>query len=218
MPAAIQVRSSQSTSSTTNGVERRKSGSGERAKASAANKLQKGWHPIQWFQRLLKRPLKLKRIGNQLHVVLESTLSIQPSSKSGGRGEALRLAHLVLQQRLAQQDDARNLFPHLTHVEQALSRTGSRALITTPIRVLQRAMDQLDNLEGASRSPELLAMRLRVEEAIKQRTPLKLRDDISNLEVSDASHSQFEEVDRHWTGSMPLDAASEPARAVSTAK
>jgi hypothetical protein len=167
-----------------------------------------------WLGSLLSRELKIKRIGMQLHVVLEAPTS-KPSQHSGagGRGEALRLAHLALLELLDHHDDARRMMPHLHHLEKSLAQVGSRALRTLPVDVMNKAMDQLDLIEGSAQSPDLLTLRLRVEEAIRRRTPAKLRDDLSAIEVTDASHSQFDEADRIWTGVAPLDEAKpDPVR------
>jgi hypothetical protein len=48
-------------------------------------------------------------------------------------------------------------------------------------------------------------LRLRVEEAVRQRTPVNLRGDIANVEVTDASASQYDEVEDHFTNRMELD-------------
>jgi len=167
----------------------------------------RGIKPLRWLHSLFSRPVKIKRIGAQLHVVLEEQPSVQSNSRSTGRGEALRLAHLALQELLAQHADSRRLMPHLGHVERSLARLGSRALKTLPANVLGKAMDQLDILEGSALNPDLMALRLRVEEVLKRRAPARLRDDVSSIEVTDASHSQFDEADRHWTGRAPLDEA-----------
>jgi hypothetical protein len=167
-----------------------------------------------WLGSLFSRELKIKRIGMQLHVVLEApACKSSQHSGAGGRGEALRLAHQALQDLLNQHDDARRMMPHLHHLEKSLAQVGSRALKTLPVDVMNKAMDQLDLIEGSAQSPDLLTLRLRVEEAIRRRTPAKLRDDLSAIEVTDASHSQFDEADRIWTGVAPLDEAKpDPAR------
>ena len=164
-----------------------------------------GFHPLRWIRRLLSRPLKLKRIGRQWHVVFDAS-RVEPltSSKSGGRGEALRQAHLALHALLMEHPDARHVLPHLTHLEQSLARMGSRALTELPVKVLKRAMDQLHSI-GGSKSDALLPLRLRVEEAVRQRSPVNLRGDIANVEVQEASESQYAEVEDHWTNRMELD-------------
>jgi hypothetical protein len=166
----------------------------------------RGFHPLRWVQRFFARPLKLKRIGLQWHVVFDASRMEAPtSSKPSGRGEALRVAHLALQALLREHEDARHVVPHLSYLEQALARHGSRALVELPIKVLKRAMDQLDTIQGGARSDELMPLRLRVEESIRQRSPVNLRGDIANVEVRDASASQFDAAEDHWTNRMALD-------------
>jgi len=173
---------------------------------STETKKSSGFHPLRWIRRLLSRPLKLKRIGGQWHVVFDaSRMEPLTSSKSGGRGEALRQAHLALQGLLAEHRDSRHVLPHLTHLEQSLARQGSRALTELPVKVLQRAMNQLDTVASGARVELLLPLRLRVEEAVRQRTPVNLRGDIANVEVQEASASQYDEVEDHWTNRMELD-------------
>jgi len=178
---------------------------GKRADTSAKG----GFHPLRWLRRCLTRPLKVKRIGRQWHVVFDASRLEAPVSKSGSRGEALRQSHLALQRLLAGQDDARSMLPHLNHLEHSLGRIGSRALTTLSLKVLQRALDQLDMLEGGRRDEALMPLRLRVEEAIRQRTPVNLKGDIANVEVKDASVSVFEEAEVSWTNRMALDEATD---------
>lgn len=165
-----------------------------------------GFHPLRWMHRLLSRPLKIKRIGLQWHVVFDvSRMESSSSSRPTGRGEALRLAHLALQALLQEHRDVRHVLPHLIHLEQSLARQGSRALIEVPVKVLQRAMDQLDTIEGGMQAEALLPLRLRVEEAIRQRTPVNLRGDIANVEVRETSVSQYDEAEDQLTNRMALD-------------
>jgi hypothetical protein len=175
-------------------------------KGKSAKPSKPGFQPLKWAHKLFARPLKLKRVGWQLHVVFDHTRMHEPVSKGTSRGEALRLAHEALQLLLAQHDDARNVVPHLSHLEHSLGRSGSRALIELPDKLLKRAMDQLDMLEGAQRSEELMALRLRVDEALRRRAPVNLRGDIANIEVQEASVSQYDEAEVSWTNRMELDA------------
>jgi hypothetical protein len=172
------------------------------AKPAAGN----GFHPIRWVRRFFTRPLKVKRIGMQLHVVFDQSRLEVPNSKTPSRGESLRLGHLALQSLLSQHDDARHVMPHLIALDQSLARNGSRALKTLPLKVLTRAMDQLDMIEGAHRGEDLMALRVRIDEAVRRRTPVNMKGDIANIEVRDASASQFDEAEVHWTNRMELDA------------
>jgi len=165
-----------------------------------------GLHPLRWIKKFFSRPLKLKRIGLQWHVVFDvSRMAAPTSSRPAGRGEALRLAHLALQALLVEHRDARQVMPHLSHLEQALGRQGSRALIDLPVKLLQRALDQLETIQSGAQAAALVPLRLRVEEAVRQRTPVNLRGDIANVEVTDASASQYEEAEDHFTNRMALD-------------
>ena len=163
----------------------------------------RGLHPLRWIKKFFSRPLKLKRIGLQWHVVFDvSRMAAPASTKPGSRGEALRMAHLALQALLVEHRDTRHVMPHLGHLEQALARQGSRALIELPVKLLQRALDQLDTIQSAAQAEALVPLRLRVEEAVRQRTPVNLRGDIANVEVQEASVSQFDEA---VTNRMELD-------------
>jgi hypothetical protein len=175
-------------------------------KGKSAKSSKRGFQPLKWAHKLFARPLKLKRIGWQWHVVFAETRLQAPSSRGSSRGEALRMAHEALQALLAQHEDARTVTPHLSHLEHALARNGSRALIELPLKVLRRAMEQLDMLEGARRSDELMPLRMRVDEAIRRQTPVNLRGDIANIEVQEASPSQYDEAEVSWTNRMELDA------------
>jgi len=171
---------------------------------------ERGFHPLRWIHRLLSRPLKIKRIGRQWHVVFDVSRMVGPatSSKPGSRGEALRLAHLALQVLLAEHREARHVLPHLTYLEQSLARLGSRALVDLSVKVLQRAMDQLDSIGGGEHADALLPLRLRVEESIRQRTPVNLRGDIANVDVHETSASQYDEAEVELTNRMALDEAT----------
>jgi hypothetical protein len=177
----------------------------------------RGLHPLRWIKRFFGRPLKLKRIGLQWHVVFDMSRMEAPSTSSKpGRGEALRLSHVALQALLVEHREARHVLPHLSHLEQALARSGSRALIDLPLKVLQRAMDQLETIATGAHAEVLLPLRMRVEESVRQRTPVNMRGDIANVEVTDASVSQYDEVEDHFTNRMALDeiyakASPEPA-------
>ena len=173
----------------------------------SATPRKRGPNPLKkWASKLFSRPLTLKRVGWQWHVVFAETRLQAPNSKGTSRGEALRMAHEALQGLLAQHDDARHIVPHLNHLEQALARSGSRALLELPDKLLRRAMDQLDMLEGGTRGDLLMPLRMRVDESLRRRAPVNLRGDIANIEVQEASASQFDEAEVSWTNRMELDA------------
>ncbi|MBE7416398.1 MAG: hypothetical protein HS128_01405 [Ideonella sp.] len=179
--------------------------------------MHKGFHPIRWMRRLFTKPMKIRRKGLDLLLEFEPTRMAAPNCANLSRGEALRLAHQALQTLLAQHPDARHVVPHLSALEHSLARHGSRALLSLQPRVLERAMAQLDAIEGDTRSEILVALRLRVEDVIRRRrAAASAKDDVSNIEVRDASHSQFDSAASEWTGRVPLDEAPSPEEPVAT--
>lgn len=193
-----------------------------RSDKAAASRIQtgakprKGFHPIRWVRRLFTKPLKIRRKGLDLLLEFEPTRVAAAGSLS--RGEALRLAHQALKALLTQHPDARHVVPHLSALEHTLARNGSRAFASLPPRVLERAMAQLDTLEGGTRSDVLAPLRARVDEVIRhRRNATSTRDDVAAIEVCDASHSQFDSAESEWTGRVPLDEAPQ-APAAATAR
>lgn len=160
--------------------------------------------PLAWLRGLLSRPLKLERRGAQLHVVLGDPK--QPPAAPARRGEVLRRGHEALRALLARHPDARHLMRHLSFFEQALGRHGSRALHSeVPLPVLRRAHEQLDLLLREGSTPELAALATRLERAVQDRTrAAEAAPPPGSVQVSEASHSLFDEMERSWTGQMPL--------------
>jgi hypothetical protein len=133
----------------------------------------------------------------------------------------LREAHRALHALIKAHPGMKQVMPHLAHIERALGRKGSRALMRVPVAVLQRGLEQLESLQAEQPRDALRALRTRLVEAIALRsvarnTSLQARPSAhAALEVMEASHSEFDEVERSWTGSMPLtsrDWADPPSR------
>ena len=131
-----------------------------------------------------------------------------------GRGHALRLAHGELRRLLARQPAARIDMPHLAHLERTLAKHGSRALMKLPASVLQGALEQLERAQGDAPHAALAVLRTRLVETIALRsvtdTP-SMRGVLwvpPGLEVREATHSQFNEAERNWSGPMPLHSGS----------
>ena len=51
-----------------------------------------------------------------------------------------------------------------------------------------------------------MPLRMRIDEAMRRRAPVNLRGDIANIDVQEASPSQYEEAEVSWTNRMELDA------------
>jgi hypothetical protein len=101
--------------------------------------------------------------------VAEATTLPEP-----GRGQALRLAHRALRDRMRAQRALRRVLPHLYFIERALSRQGSIALLEMPVWVLQRGLQQLSRLPADSLAErvQFSVLQQRLVEAIRQRSVL----------------------------------------------
>lgn len=156
----------------------------------AADPTPSGFQPLQWLRTRL------------------FTKEPAPSDESPAvesRGQALRLAYRSLRQVLEDRPSLRLAMPHLAQVERALGRRGSRALAKLPVLVMRRGLEQLDQIQAAEPRDALRALRIRLVEAIEYRTGANRPDSAPGVLVSETTQSQFEEVERSWTGRVPLD-------------
>jgi hypothetical protein len=121
------------------------------------------------------------------------------------RSDALRRDFLQLHALLARHPGLRQSMPQLSYVERTLARTGSRGLLATPKPMLDCALEQLDTVERQWREMRLDELRVRLESAVRAlaRRP-KQFEDSRQVEVSEGSHSMFEELERSWTAPAPL--------------
>lgn len=180
--------------------------------ASAAPVRLRRFRPLAWLRGRLFRPdagTTLVPASSSIPAVVES------------RGQALRAAHRSLHALLRERPALRRLMPHLAYIERSLRKHGSRALLRLSVTVLQRGLEQLETLQADEPRDALRALRTRLVEAIALRnvarsltSPASLDDSGPAVEVMEASHSEFDEVERSWTGTMPLHAPSwdEPSR------
>lgn len=154
---------------------------------------------------LLKRPLKLERRDGQIHVVLGDKPAGPPPPPSAG--QALRHGHDALRGLLRRHPEARHLMRHLGYVEQMINRFGSRALKReVPVPVLAKALEQLDLLARGEPSAPIADLRARIAAAVENRRAAQDKDSETHpasLEVTEASHSLFDEMERSWTGQIP---------------
>jgi len=169
------------------------------------------FRPLAWLRGRLFRP---ENSGATLVPPSSSLHSAPPIVES--RGQALRAAHRSLHTLMKERPALRRLMPHLAHIERSLRKHGSRALLRLSANVLQRGLEQLETLQADEPRDALRALRTRLVEAIALRNvaksvtaPVALHgaaEDAAAVEVMEASHSEFDEVERSWTGSMPLQA------------
>jgi len=173
------------------------------ARSSRAAKKSGG--PVTWVRDLLRRPLKVERRGAQLHLVLgEKPPEPEAPTVAPTSGEALRRGHEELRALLRRHPETRHLMRHLGFIEQQLGRSGSHALKSDiPVPVLRKGLEQLDLLMRGDTSEPLADLRARIDAAARSRGgAAEARHD--EVQVSEASHSLFDEMERSWTGQMPL--------------
>ena len=164
------------------------------------------FRPLAWLRGRLFRPE-----GSNGTTLVPASSSVPPIVES--RGQALRAAHRALHGLMKERPALRRLMPHLAHIERSLRKHGSRALLRLSANVLQRGLEQLETLQADEPRDALRALRTRLVEAIALRnvaksvtSPAALQGSGSEaaVEVMEASQSEFDEVERSWTGSMPL--------------
>lgn len=167
--------------------------------------------PISRVRDLLKRPLKLELRGAQVHLTLGEKDERQGASTSGtSAGEALRRGHADLHRLLRVHRETRQLMRHLAFIEQTIGRFGSRAIKREiPVPVLRKGIEQLDLLVEGAPTEGLVYLRARMDEAVAARSAAIEIDEETetrpgSLEVTEASHSLFDEMERSWTGEIPL--------------
>ncbi len=200
----------------------------DRVAASGAERGPEPSRPMQWVQDLFKRKVRVERRGAQIHVLLDPTPPAAPQEPADAardrRREALRMAQADLRELLNRHADTRHVVPHLSHVEQALGRTGLRGIGRLPLPVLHKALTQLESLMHDAPAAGLAELRRRMAGVIAVRlggmpgtpaaAPANLMSDFhteDRLEVSEASHSQFDELERSWSGTLPEGMAATAA-------
>jgi hypothetical protein len=156
-----------------------------------------------WLRSLLTQNVKLERRGLNVHVVLEPAAAQDTTAPGSSAGEALRRAHTELRALLDRHPDTRHLMRHLAYVERAIARNGSRAFRQVPPPVLERALEQLDLVLRGEQAHAITPLRERLERATKERPASAPHE--SAVDVSEASHSLFDEMEKSWTGQMPFE-------------
>jgi hypothetical protein len=116
--------------------------------------------PLSWLRERLFRDRRPAAEPSTLPVFQAST----------GRGQALRKAHAELQSMFATDRGLSQVFPHLSLFEKALARQGSQALRRLPSRVLQRALEEVQELELTRAHTDLSVLRSRVIEELALRS------------------------------------------------
>jgi hypothetical protein len=122
------------------------------------------------------------------------------------RSQALRHDFHELRRLLDRHAMARRAMPDLDRVERTLAHVGSRGLFKLPVVVLQKALAELDAVEQGTRLDELRARLGSAIDALRYRQARLERG--RDVEISEATHSLFSELERNWTAPMPLSDSS----------
>jgi len=161
---------------------------------------QRALRPLQWLRASL-RPIRL-----QAATVPDP--STAPASGTG-RGQALRNAHAELRALFDGQQGLRHVLPHLSLLERAIARTGSRALAWMPATVMQCALEQLEELRLCEGDGQLAVLRLRIVEALAMRQATAgispaAREPFDDPRLRDAISHAFGCLERRLARSQPL--------------
>lgn len=158
---------------------------------------------------LMGRPMRLERRDGHLHVVLVDRRIALAADQSPLRLAALRTelrSHLLADE----SDSAVRVLGDLFVVYKELGRTGWLGVGALPSELLARALAQAEMLVGEAASPLLEELvlqlqRLQVAADRREARDARLTDSAfgGDLEVSEATHEEFEAMERSWVGSSP---------------
>lgn len=122
----------------------------------------------EWRRRQLRQPPRQSDPANAADAARGESTTLPEA----GRGQALRLAHRALRDRMRAQRELRRVLPHLYFIERSLARQGSAALLEMPVWVLQRGLQQLSRLPADSLDERVTfnVLQQRLVEAIQMRS------------------------------------------------
>jgi len=180
---------------------------------------------LRWLGGLLRRPLGFMRSEGHLRFGFVERRRAPPDALEAS---ALR-ADLRSRMLAYPPDHAATMLSHLVQVHDEFSRAGWQAVKALPPSVLGKALFQAQMLLRDASSPplKLLVERLRAlqptaavattkaTEPAPTAAPEAQRDEKpasgNALEISEASHEDFEATERSWFGTLPPPAPEEPA-------
>lgn len=161
-------------------------------------------------RRFLARPISVAR-GNITLGVPEDILRAE--AREARRQRSRQMRH-DLYDLMEQHPSSRQLMRHLDAVERTMRRGGFTAVEAMPVRVIRRALADLERLVRDWSPAGLAELRSRMSLVVKSRADEVRRDAETSAameldqaqpaEVSEGLHSDFDELDRSWTGHMPL--------------
>ena len=179
---------------------------------------------MKTVRRFLQRPLSVQQ-GNLTLGVAASNLRAQARDDHRQRVRRMRRDLYELMQ---QHPSSRQLMRHLDLVERTLRHEGYTAVEALPVRVIAKALTQLERLVWDWSAPGLAELRSRLAVMVKNRQP-EAEQDAANTaaleldmathhgtaDVTEVDHADFEEMERSWAGQMPEGVAKAIAEAKS---
>ena len=172
------------------------------------------------MRQLLQKPIEVDEKGN-------FTLG---RSDRGERKKALKETHRRVRQirldlfnLLGQHPSSRRLMRHLAMVERTLQAEGIDGFEALPVRFIARALTELESLVWDWSPSGLAELRSRMAVLVKNRprpvrpasvapdgVPTALSPALESdfhmngkADVSEATHAEFEEMERSWVGQIP---------------
>lgn len=168
---------------------------------------------IKTVRSFLQRPISVQR-GNVTLGVAASSAREQARDEQRQRVRRMRRELYELMQ---QHPTSRQLMRHLDLVERTLRHEGYAAVEALPVRVIAKALTQLEKLVWDWSAPGLAELRSRLAVMVKTRKPeaeqeaastAALELDMMNAhpgtaDVTEVDHAMFEEMERSWAGQLP---------------
>jgi hypothetical protein len=164
--------------------------------------------PLRQLKGLLARPLALERRGDQVHVVLVDRRRAPPAGKSPSLSQ-LR-AELRQRMLIQEHDEGARVMRHLAFVHDELGRSGWPGVGALPVQVLDKALVQAEMLASEEPSSaldmiidQLRSLQLAAARRDERDSKLAEFENSTDVEVSAASHDEYDELERSWLGTIP---------------
>ncbi|MBW8830342.1 MAG: hypothetical protein JF606_13065 [Burkholderiales bacterium] len=170
--------------------------------------------PFRFIARLLFSEVRLERNGKNLHIRVATTApAVAPHAlQDKAIAEAAPLKN-ALNKLLDSHRMTRQVMRHLAYFERALTTHGMQAMSEVPVEVLVASLEQLDSIISNWSNHHLAELRSKMAVAVMERSRDSFHgatgEQLSNfatasrLEVADASHSLFIELERQYKGLVP---------------
>jgi hypothetical protein len=156
----------------------------------------------------LGRPLKLERQGTHLQVVLVDRRRVPPAAKSGSTSQLQ--ADLRVRLLDTEHNPAVRVMRHLVLVHDELARKGWPGVGVLPSKVVGKALMQAEMLASQDPSPSMATLierlgqlKIAAEAREERKSQLQEQAQGERPEVSEATHEEFEAMERSWVGTVP---------------